>query len=213
MDTTALVRTDPTTDSEIVQFHNEAVGLLNYANALVILTIDDVRHATNDLSLIANCKKMMEARRKDYLAPFQNHIKEVNSAYQKLMEPIEQADTITRQKITAYQREQTRIAAEQERINNLRMEATKAEAALNNGEIKEEVNLLPVTPVVTKVQADIGNLSTMKVHKWELVDVTKVPAEYLRVDEVTIGKLVRAGISAISGIRIWTEDVLKVSTK
>jgi hypothetical protein len=44
-------------------------------------------------------------------------------------------------------------------------------------------------------------------------DITKVPAEYLIVNEVVIGKLVRAGIPSIPGIRIWEEEILKVNAK
>ncbi len=53
----------------------------------------------------------------------------------------------------------------------------------------------------------------MKIKKWEVEDITKVPGEYLMVDTVAIGKLVRAGIKSISGIRIWEEETLKVSAK
>jgi hypothetical protein len=90
------------------------------------------------------------------------------------------------------------------------MEAAQKEAALNNGEIKESVNLVEVVEAPKNVIADTGSIGTMKVRKFEVEDITKVPIEYLKVDEVAIGKLVRAGIKGISGIRIWEEDTLKV---
>ena len=203
----------PTQDQSVVALYNEAQKLLEYANSRVIVSADDTKAATNDLSLIAKLKKAMEAKRKDYLQPFQEHVKEVNEAYKTLMVPVEQADFVTRQKVMAYQREQARIAAEQEEINRLRMEAAQKEAALNNGEIKEAVNLVEIQEVQKKVVTDMGSLGTMKVRKFAVEDITKVPAEYLRVDEVAIGKLVRAGIPSIPGIKIWTEETLKVSSK
>ena len=93
------------------------------------------------------------------------------------------------------------------------MEAATKEAALNNGEIKEAVNLVEIQEVQKKVVTDMGSLGTMKVRKFAVEDITKVPAEYLRVVEVAIGKLVRAGIPSIPGIKIWTEETLKVSSK
>jgi hypothetical protein len=93
------------------------------------------------------------------------------------------------------------------------MEAAQKEAALNNGEIKEAVNLVEVQEVQKNVSTDMGSLGIMKVRKFAVEDITKVPAEYLRVDEVAIGKLVRAGIPSIPGIKIWTEETLKVSSK
>ena len=104
----------PTQDQSVVALYNEAQKLLEYANSRVIVSADDTKAATNDLSLIAKLKKAMEAKRKDYLLPFQEHVKEVNDTYKTLMAPVEQADMVTRQKVMAFQREQARIAAEQE---------------------------------------------------------------------------------------------------
>ena len=213
MEYTSLTLVTPTQDLSVVALYNEAQKLLEYANNRVITNADDTKAATNDLSLIAKLKKAMEAKRKDYLLPFQEHVKEVNDTYKTLMAPVEQADMVTRQKVMAFQREQARIAAEQEEINRLRMEAAQKEAALNNGEIKEAVNLVEVQEVQKNVSTDMGSLGIMKVRKFAVEDITKVPAEYLRVDEVAIGKLVRAGIPSIPGIKIWTEETLKVSSK
>ena len=213
METKELTLYEPAQDQSVVALYNEAQKLLEFANSRIIANADDTKAATNDLSLIAKLKKAMEAKRKDYLQPFQEHVKEVNEAYKTLMVPVEQADFVTRQKVMAYQREQARIAAEQEEINRLRMEAAQKEAALNNGEIKEAVNLVEVQEVQKNVSTDMGSLGIMKVRKFAVEDITKVPAEYLRVDEVAIGKLVRAGIPSIPGIKIWTEETLKVSSK
>lgn len=63
------------------------------------------------------------------------------------------------------------------------------------------------------VRTEVGTLGTMKVRKWEVEDFSKVPDEMKMIDATKVGKLVRAGISAISGIRIWTEETLKVNAK
>jgi hypothetical protein len=208
----ALARIDPLQDLEVMNFYEEAKKLLDFANIRIIATPEDTKFATNDLSLIAKLKKAMEAKRKDYLQPFQEHVKEVNEIYKTLMLPIEQADKVTRDKVSAYMQEQARIRFEQEEINRKRMEAAEAEMRLK-GELTESVNLVEVIEVQKKVNTDMGSIGTMKVRKFEVEDITKVPAEYLKVDEVAIGKLVRAGIKSISGIRIWEEEVIKVSTK
>jgi hypothetical protein len=207
-----LICINPQTDPEVMGFYAEAMKLLDFANIRIIATVEDTKLATNDLSLIAKLKKAMEAKRKDYLQPFQEHVKEFNEAYKILMLPVEQADKITREKVLAYQSEQARIRFEQEEINRKRMEAAESEMRLK-GELTESVNLVEVIEVQKKVITDSGSIGTMKVRKFEVEDITKVPAEYLKVDEVAIGKLVRAGIKSISGIRIWEEEVIKVSTK
>jgi hypothetical protein len=157
----------------------------------------------------------MEARRKDYLQPFNEHVKFVNETYKTLMLPVEQADKITRDKVMAYQQEQSRIQREQEEINRLRMEAAQKDAALHHGEISESVNLVEVVDVQKKVSTDMGSLSTAKITKWEVIDFSLVPTDYKMIDSAKVGAVVRAskGNISIPGIRIWQEETLKVSTR
>ena len=212
MQTTELQRIDPRLDVEINTFYEEAKRLLDYANARSISTLEETKLATDDLALISKLRKAMEQKRKDYLLPFQEHVKEVNDVYKSLMLPIEQADLVTRQKVMAYQREQARIKAEQDEINRLRLEAASKEAALNNGEIKESVNLVDVVNVPKKVYTDNGTLGTSKVWKFEIEDLSKIPLDYLTPDMVKIGKVIRAGVK-IAGIKSWQEDSLRVTSK
>ena len=212
MEGTALLRIDPRQDAIVIGFYDEAKKLLDYANARVITSLDDAKLATDDLSMIAKLKKAMESKRKDYLQPFQDHVKEVNEIYKTLMQPIETADMVTRSKVLSFQREQAELKAKQEEINRLRMEAATKEAELNNGEIKESVNIIDVVTVPTHVYADNGTLGTSKVWKFEVEDLTKIPLEYLIPDMVKIGKVVRAGVK-IPGVKSWQENSLRVNSK
>ena len=212
MEVSTLVTIDPRTVIETNNLYEEAKTLLAYANTRIIDTLEAVKCATDDLALISKVKKAMEQKRKDYLQPFQEHVREVNDIYKSLMQPIEQADVVTRQKILAYQREQARIKAEQEKINALRMEAANKEAALNNGEIKESVNLVDVVNVPKKVYTDTGTLGTSKVWKFEIEDLSKIPLDYLIPDMVKIGKVIRAGVN-IPGVKSWQEESLRITTK
>ena len=212
MEGTALLRIDPRQDAIVIGFYDEAKKLLDYANARVIVSLDDAKLAADDLSMIAKLKKAMESKRKDYLQPFQDHVKEVNEIYKTLMQPIETADMVTRSKVLSFQREQAELKAKQEEINRLRMEAATKEAELNNGEIKESVNIIDVVTVPTHVYADNGTLGTSKVWKFEVEDLTKIPLEYLMPDMVKIGKVVRAGVK-IPGVKSWQENSLRVNSK
>lgn len=212
MEGTALLRIDPRQDAIVIGFYDEAKKLLDYANARVIMSLDDAKLAADDLSMIAKLKKAMESKRKDYLQPFQDHVKEVNEIYKTLMQPIETADMVTRSKVLSFQREQAELKAKQEEINRLRMEAATKEAELNNGEIKESVNIIDVVTVPTHVYADNSTLGTSKVWKFEVEDLTKIPLEYLMPDMVKIGKVVRAGVK-IPGVKSWQENSLRVNSK
>ena len=153
----ALVITNPREDLAIMALYDEANKLLEYANNRVIATLDDTKAATNDLSLIAKLKKAMEAKRKDYLLPFQEHVKEVNDIYKALMAPVETADMVTRNKVMAFNREQERIKARAGENQRSPHGGRAKEAALNNGEIKEAIVLLMLFNQSKKVIADLAS--------------------------------------------------------
>lgn len=208
--TTELV--NPSNDIEVKSFYNEAIKLQEYAEARVILVAEDLKPAVDDLSIIAKVKKALEGKRKEYVVPLQDQVKEVNEVFKTLMEPILVADKTTRTKILSYQQEQERIRQEQERINTLKMEAAKAEAALHNGEITESVNLVEViAPLPKHIRTNMGMTGTMKVRKWEIIDFASVPDELKVIDAGKVTKLVRAGIGSIAGIHIYEEATLRVT--
>ena len=210
---TALVKVNPEVDVQVIGYYNEALGLQNWAEAMVIATADYLKPATDDLSVIAKLKKVMEERRKTYLQPFQEHIKEVNEAYRRFMEPVEKADQITRKKILAFQAEQAHIRQEQNEINRLKMEVAKMEVKLKGGptEPVDLVEILPEAP--KKTITEMGTTSTFKVKKWEVVDFALVPNDLKIIDASKVTKLVKAGVGSIAGIRIYEEDSLRVSIR
>jgi len=210
---TALIQIRPDTDEKVVSLYQEAVKLQQYAEARVIQSDGDIKVATDDLSMIAKLKKAIEEKRKEYVGPINEHLKSVNDAFRNFAEPLNQADSITRQKILDYRKEQERIRQEQERINQLRMEAAQAEMELK-GELTESVKVVEVAPeAAAHYRTGSGTLGKFMVKKWEVEDLSKVPLEYLMVDAAKVGKLVRAGIRAIPGIRIYSDESLRITVK
>lgn len=209
----ATIRINPATDPAVIEFAERARKLQSFAEIRQVLTDDDVRYATDDLSLLAGLKKNIEATRKEYVGPINDHLKAVNAAFKTITDPLDAADKNNRDKILVYKLEQ-RVKAEQaEEINRLRMEAARKEMELK-GELTESVSLVePVSVLPKTVTSDMGASSTVKTRKWEVEDISKVPAQYLKVDDVTIGKLVRAGIPEIPGIRIYVEESLRINAR
>ena len=202
------------TDLEVMNWHSEALRLREYATSRIIRTIDDTKKATEDLSVISKLKKAMEERRKEYIKPFQDKVKSINDTYKMLMEPIDQADKITRDKVLAFRAEQERLHRETEEINRQKEELARREAALHYGEVTIDTTPVEVAPEPPKhIYTDLGTASTPKVRKWEITDSSLVPDEYKIIDVTKIGKLVRAGIPSIPGIRIWEEETLRVTTR
>jgi len=210
---TALIQIRPDTDEKVVSLYQEAVKLQQYAEARVIQSDGDIKVATDDLSIIAKFKKAIEEKRKEYVGPINEHLKAVNKVFQDFTAPLTEADSITRQKILDYRKEQERIRQEQERINALRLEAARAEMELK-GELAESVGIVEVKPEQPKhYRTETGTLGTVPIKKWEVVDFKLVPDEYKIIDATKVGKVVRAGVPSIPGIRIWEEETLRITPK
>jgi len=214
VESTAVIRIEPGKSPDVVKLLNEVMIIKEYADKRVITGPEDVKDATNDLSSIAKLKKAVEEKRKEYVGPLNEHIKKINDTFKFLSEPLGQADQVTRHKVLAYNAEIERQRQEIEEVNRLAQEVARKQAELNNGEFT--VDTTPVeAPAATpqRVRADEGMTSKMTIKKWELIDITLVPADLLMVDAAKITKLVKAGIGEIRGIRIWDEPTLRVTTK
>ena len=211
---TALVK-KPHDDLEVMSFYNEAVKLQEYAEKLEIITSLDLKPATNDLSIIAKVKKGMEGKRKEYVVPLQNQVKEFNEAFKTLMAPIEEADRITRTKMLAFTREQERIRQEQEEINRKRQEAAESEMKLK-GELSESVNLVEVAPEAPKrVSTEMGTTGQRDNWKWEVTDFALVPDEYKMINPALLTPAAKSykDTRTIPGIRIYNEPGITVNAR
>jgi hypothetical protein len=206
---------NPATDTEVMAFYAEAQSLLDDANTRVIATNEDAKTATNDLSIIAKLRKAMETKRKGYLQPFNDHVKFINDTYKTLMAPVEQADRITRDKWTAYTNAQAALARKQEEINRLRMEATRKEAEMNNGEIKESVNLVEVVAAPTKTVTDLGSASQKANWTYEIVSFKDLSDDYKLPNTAALNALARSVKDSrpIPGLKIFNNPGMVVRPK
>jgi len=212
--TTAIIKVAPAEDAAIQALVGEARSILRYAQSRVITVNEDLNSATEDLSLIAKLKKAIEEKRKEYVGPIREKLDAVNSAFKEFTSPLEEADKVTRAKILEFRQEQERRRREAERIEQEKLELARREAELKGGEIT--VDLSPIEKpeaVPDKVHTGVGSAGTMKVRKWEIVDFAAVPDEYKTIDAGKVTKLVKAGIGAIPGIRIYEEETLRVNAR
>jgi len=201
---------EPGTDLDIISYHDEAVKLRDYAEKLTIATLDDMKVATDDLTIIATFKKAMEAKRKEYLEPLQAEVKAINENYKNLMAPVLEAEDITKKKMLAYNHEQARIRAEQEEINRKRQEAAEAEMKLK-GEISEPVNIIEVTPEPAKKTSTVlGTASQRDNWKFRIVDVDALPREYMIPDEVLLTRIAKTqhDKKRIAGVEFYNDPIM-----
>lgn len=88
-------------DVEVESWHREAVKLRDFADSMKIESQADLALAADDLSVIVRLKKAMMEKRQFYTGPFDERIKAIDETYRELMAPVEEAEKITRNKMSA----------------------------------------------------------------------------------------------------------------
>lgn len=182
---------------------------------------DKLARAAKTISWIAGARKSYELFRKKLVQPLNDHVKMINDLFKDEVAPLEAADSIMRSKMLDYQKEKERkVREEQERIRKEQELKAKAEAeARAKAEAEAKANNKPVLPPepvkppeppkpIPQVERKVGNTSFKKRWTYEVLDVNKVPREYLVVDTVKVRKVVDAGVRNIEGIRIYEEDII-----
>lgn len=208
----AVVQVSPATDEAVVKLTAEISRLLEWAKALVVQDAEGMKSATYDLTLLANLKRALEEKRKEYVSPLNDYVKQINDAFRGPTVLVAEADTITRNKILGFQKEERRKAEAAAEINRLREEAARLEMQ-ERGELSEPVGLVEVpAPAPTRVQTEVGGLATKKTWKFEVVDFAVLPDDYKLADLVKIRRVVTAGAS-IPGVRSWHEEGLQVTPR
>jgi len=130
------------------------------------------------------------------------------AARNKHLEPLEQAETVLRRKMSVYQ-----LRVEEERQAEIRAAQAKAVAEAEKAAAADPVAAFePPTQVVVAAPPPapkISGISTRKDWDFEVQDITKLPAQYLLADEKKIRKVVQAlGDQAnIAGVRVFQKVV------
>ncbi|MAH46898.1 hypothetical protein CMI37_13795 [Candidatus Pacearchaeota archaeon] len=191
-------------------------GLARIAKSRVILTADDLKPATDDLSLIAQLHTELEAYRKSFTQPLLVYKAEIDETFKLLSEPLVEANKVTKQKVLAFRAEEERKRQEAEAINREKQELAERERKLaeEKGEAapaEPELVDVPLEPT-GRIRTDMGLAGQRMVKKWEVEDISQVPAMYLSVEAGKVNKVVKAG-GSIPGIRIWEEPTLAVTAR
>lgn len=179
--------------------------LVKYSQELEVKTVEDVESASEVIKKISVTKKQVEDQRTAITKPLNDSLKAVNTFFKKFSDPLIQADTEIRRKVAAFRTEQERermrkqaeldkvMAKEQERLNKL------AE--------KKGLDPIQITPVtVQENESQVGKVKFKKVWTFDLEDLSKVPVEYLMLDERKVRSAISEGVREIKGIKIYQKD-------
>jgi len=205
------------TDDELAvrNLFQEGVKLLNFAQARIISTNEDLKPATDDLAIIKKTSTALEEYMKKYVGPIQDHLKEVRTAFGELLAPFKEADQLNRDKVKGFRNEQARKAAEAQRIEDEKLKLAQDEMRLKGEHTQELGTAEGPPPVPDHTRTEMGTQGFQKVYKWEIIDFAQVPDQYKMPDAGKITGVVKGskGTIEIPGIRIWTDEVVRINPK
>lgn len=182
------------------------------------------------LAAIKELRRKADDKRKSLVDPLNSVVKAINAEFKMITEPLDKYEGIVKNEIARDYREQERIRLEKEREEQRRLEAERKkleaqmkkakdelskeiiQSRMNDAEIKAEQNIEAVTEKKT-VTTSAGSTTVRKIWTWkyenpQAVDLSKIPVEYLKVDEGKITTAIRSGVREISGIVIYqTESI------
>ena len=204
--TTEIVKARPDLDEAVTILSEQARRAAAYATTITIDTLDDQRRVVQDLGAIAGLKKRLEAKRLEYTDPLTKLSRKINDQFKDITIPLNEADGILRKldKDFQYALDALRAAAETE--ERLRLIAEQEQAA-KSGEIIETKpsSILSEPEPTSTMRVETGTRHFRENPKWALLDLDKVPREWLKLDEAKITGAVKAGMQSIPGIKIWSE--------
>ena len=207
----------------------EASSIVSAANAIAIN--DDISYA--EAGEFQRAAKQLKSKIADFFDPLVQKAHEAHKALTaaraKELEPINAAIETASRKMGAYQLECERQRREEEAILRKQAEEAAKEEAEATAEYHELMGNTASAEAV-RAYADHGakmaaNAVTVEAYapkvdgqaartnwKFEVVDATKVPREYLTPDLVAIGAIVRArkGCIEIPGVRVFPEHKVTV---
>lgn len=188
-------------DKRVALVEKEVSPLVEEAKSIKIKDEASLEEATELLSKVNQGLDKITEEKEKVTKPANEILKAERARWKPMETVLESAKTILRQGITKYQTKVTEEAAKKaaqiaEKAGSGKMAPQTAIRKM--GEIQA-----PTKSVATKS----GSLKFMTVQKFEVIDKTKLPWDYLLADEVAIRKAMKEDGLKLPGVRYYEEQV------
>lgn len=199
------------------------------ANSITVVDADEYEMACSFLSMISTRKKQVGETFDPIVQKAHAAWKESIAQREKFLRPLDQAEVDVKRKVTVWRldeerkrrEEEDRLAAEAKREAEDRAIA-EAEALKANGEheladmvLQEAAEAPPPVVVAPSTVPKQDGIAKKTTWKFRIVNETLVPREYMSVDGVKIGAIVRTQkqLTKIPGIQVYPEESVSVRTR
>lgn len=180
---------------------------------------------------VSSFTKSIKAQQKEETAKLKAELDAINAAYKVPLDFLKQADELLRTKINDYATakmatameaaKRQKLAAEEAAIKKLDdIEAAKKDVAkydkvtaeaLTDALESKQNEIINDTAKMDKINISNDSVSFRSIWTFEVVDISKVPAEYLTVNSKAVNEAIKNGIHEISGLNI--KKTIKAAVK
>ena len=218
------------TDPRALALASEAESTLTLAKEYVIDGPEMYGLAADELKSIKAKAKDLDEMRKSMTRPLDDAKKRIMDFFNKPLSFLTEAESLIKRSMLTYDREQERKRQEEEarlrelarqEQERLRKEAEEKAAALiaegkaeEAAEIKQDVPVVPL-PTVRTEQPKVAGISRRQVWKARVIDPTKVPRDYLMVNEKALDALAKStkGEIKVDGVEFYAEDIIAAGAR
>jgi len=191
----------------------------------------DCDKATEWLKAVTIVRKDFEKVQKEKIAPFKAEIDGIKDMFKKPLELLTEAETIARDKINAYLAEERRIKeAEARKIEEQRRKEAEKELkkldrqdakadgkydeataqAIHDSIADKKAEILAKATESVEINQSNDTSSVRMIWDFEVVDLSKVPVEYLMINEKAVREAIRNGAREIEGVKIFQKPVVAI---
>ena len=190
-----------TTKTLDIIVQKEVSVIVKQAEALIVSDSESLKEATTMLSKANQIVDKVTEEKEKVTKPLNEALKAERGRWKPIEAMYEEAIGLIRSKMTKYQ---TDLITEQ------RIAEKKITDALASGKIKKvetAIRKLEAVPEVNKeVATDAGLVQFVETKKFEVMDISLVPTEYLVPNEAMIRQAMKDG-KELKGVRYYTEMV------
>lgn len=200
-------------DERVQELSQGSLELIERAQGIEIVDKETDDEAAEFLAQVKTARTRVDELRHWFTDPLEKQKKAIIARFKATDAPLEQAQRIVGGKHVAYQRQETEAARkEQERLRKL-AEAKHARQAARAEEkgLEAPPVIIPMPTIQAPpktIHTPSGSVTTRSIWKHEVVDMAALPDAYKIADAVKLGKVVRAGVREIPGVRIYEEMVV-----
>ncbi len=192
--------------------------LCDAAEGVIILSREDVSHATDLVKVIKARHKEIEDERVALVKPLNDTVGRINDRFKAILAPLGTAEDDVKGKMLAFDREERRkVEAASKEAERLAAEAA-AKAAAEATEKQESISAASPAPAVSappvSTYGQYGGVSTIrKTWAYELVDIVALAnarPDLVTVDAAKINAAIRGKGGEIPGLRIFEKETIAV---